>query len=42
MDLDLDELLATRKLHGLDKKSNIEEDIILLKDFAEGNFKEIS
>ena len=31
MDLDNEELEATRKLHGLDKKSNIEEDIKTLE-----------
>lgn len=36
MDLDKEELKATRKLNGVDKKSNIEEDINLI------NLKEIS
>lgn len=37
MDLDLDELLATRKLHGLDKKSNIEENIKILEGIIKGD-----
>ena len=36
MDLDKEELKATRKLNGVDKKSNIEEDIKLI------NLKEIN
>lgn len=35
MDLDDEELEATRKLNGVVKKSNIEEDIKILKEFVE-------
>ena len=37
MDLDDEELKATRKLNGVDKESNIEEDkdVITLKNFIE-------